>query len=558
MSLLYAVLAFLVISSGIGYILYNKGYLPSYLSYDGPFMLVHSRLGFQYVEKAAKYKRFWRTLSWGGVLFTLGGMIVGFLGLFSSAASVLLYPDTTQTTNPQNYLAIPGVNDFLPLSVGVEILIGLVVGAVLHEAGHAVLCRVEDIELESTGLVFLSILPMGAFVEPDEESKNKASRLGRVRMAAAGILQNLFLTIISIVLVVLITSTLIMPAAGAAVENVYSDSPADQSELESGSLIVSVNGEDIESNSDFQSYLNSNTDKELTVTTKEGETATISRSVFITGIQNEFLSVGTTISSVNGETISTESQLYEQAREGGPIMSLTVDGESRSVPAGVQVQLNDGTLAYVTSIGDNRVVTAEEYRRMSDDSATDMTYYTVAGGEFTEHSGSSSQVERVHTGIAGIITTDTGITYYPVEQYLGALQFDGEVVGELGMLGVLLLWFILPLASLIPGFASNFPGFAPEVNQFFTVAGGYEGVVFFTATTFFWMAWMNFNLAFFNALPIWMLDGHHILRDLLRELDDRLDNQFTKVIRSVEYGLPLLALLSLLVIVAAPVIVEML
>lgn len=557
MSLLYAVLAFLVLSSGIGYLLYKEGFLPSYLSFDGPFMLIHSRIGFQYVEKAAEYKRFWRTLSWGGVLFTLGGMIVGFLGLFSSAASVLLYPDTTQTTNPQNYLAIPGVNDFLPLSVGVEILIGLVVGAVLHEAGHAVLCRVEDIELESTGLVFFSILPMGAFVEPDEESKNRASRLGRVRMAAAGILQNLFLTVISIVLVVLITTTLIMPAAGAAVENVYSDSPAEASGLESGSLIVSVNGESIESNSDFQSYLQSNTERELQVTTKEGETATISRSLFITGVQNEFVSVGKTISSVNGEPVFTQPQLYEHARNSGPLMNLTVDGETRSIPAGVQVQLEGGTLAYVTSIGDTRVVNAEDYREATTDT-NELTYYTVTGGEFTEHSGSVSQVESVHTGVAGIITTDTGITYYPVEQYLGALQFDGEVVGELGIVGVLLLWFILPLASLIPGFASNFPGFAPEVNQFFTVAGGFEGVVFFTATTFFWMAWMNFNLAFFNALPIWMLDGHHILRDLLRELDERLDDQYTQVIRSVEYGLPFLALLSLLVIVAAPVIVEML
>jgi len=558
MSIIYFVAAFIIATTAIGYKLYERGYLPNYLSFDGPFILIHSRLGFGYVEKIAEYKRFWRTTAWGGVLFALIGMLLGFIGIVTSAASVLLSPETTQTTNPQNYLAIPGVNDFLPLSVGIEIAIALLVGAVLHEAGHAILCRVEDIELESTGIVFLSLIPMGAFVEPDEASKNLATRLGRVRMAAAGILQNLFLTAGSILLVVLITSMMIVPASGAAINSVYDDSPADNADITGNQLIVSANGQEINSNSDLQNYLESTDEKEISVQTKSGETATISRSLFITGVQSEMVPVGKTITSVNNEEAYTREDFQEIARDGGEFMNLTIEGQSYEIPAGVQVQLQNGNLGYVTQVDGERVVSASDISNSKLSNSESITFYTSTDGEWVKNTGETTDIQSVDSGVAGIIISETGLTYYPTEQYLGALQFDSAVVNEIGFMGVLLLWFMLPLATLLPGFTANFPGFSSELSQFFTVTTGPENVVFFIATTFFWMAWMNFNLAFFNSLPIWMLDGHHILKDLIYEADERLDERFTAIFEAIYYGIPFLALLALVVIIAAPVLVEVL
>jgi len=92
------------------------------------------------------------------------------------------------------------VNDFLPLSVAPEIVTGLALGLVVHEGGHGLMCRVEDIDVESVGLAFLTVVPVGAFVEPDEEDLRLADRGAQLRMYTAGVTNNFAIALVALIL----------------------------------------------------------------------------------------------------------------------------------------------------------------------------------------------------------------------------------------------------------------------------------------------------------------------------------------------------------------------
>jgi membrane-associated protease RseP (regulator of RpoE activity) len=103
----------------------------------------------------------------------------------------------------------PGVAPILPKALGIKLknvpsylqiplyaLISLVVIIIIHEAFHGILCRLEKIKLKSYGLLFLGLIPMGAFVEPDEEDLNKKKSLQKNKMYAAGSMGNFILFLI--------------------------------------------------------------------------------------------------------------------------------------------------------------------------------------------------------------------------------------------------------------------------------------------------------------------------------------------------------------------------
>ena len=113
--------------------------------------------------------------------------------LFSIQHIVVQRPPLTMANDPKNILAIPGVNDFIPFTFAVWF--GLLITMIVHEFGHAILCRVEGIRVKSMG-VLLAAIPIGAFVEPDEEDQEKTTGLKKMRMFGAGITNNILVGIL--------------------------------------------------------------------------------------------------------------------------------------------------------------------------------------------------------------------------------------------------------------------------------------------------------------------------------------------------------------------------
>jgi len=91
------------------------------------------------------------------------------------------------TEGPGAAPVLPGIN--LPFIEGV---LALAVLLVVHEGAHGVLARVGKIPLKSAGMVFLGVVPFGAFVDPDERKLQKTDADIQDRVLVAGSASNLF------------------------------------------------------------------------------------------------------------------------------------------------------------------------------------------------------------------------------------------------------------------------------------------------------------------------------------------------------------------------------
>lgn len=88
-------------------------------------------------------------------------------------------------------LLIPGVT--LPLAAGLAALILLLI---IHEFSHGILASMMKIRLKMIGLILFGIIPVGAFVEPDEKKVTKLDKASQNRIFIAGIGSNLLLSVL--------------------------------------------------------------------------------------------------------------------------------------------------------------------------------------------------------------------------------------------------------------------------------------------------------------------------------------------------------------------------
>jgi len=123
-------------------------------------------------------------------MMIIGGFFAGLLfaivyyGLFifSKVIQLLFYGiDTLSKTDPGGTLLLPGVN--LPLFEGIAALVMIMI---VHETSHAVLARIAKVPIKSSGIVLFGIIPIGAFVEPDEKKLEKIDNVRQTRVLAAG------------------------------------------------------------------------------------------------------------------------------------------------------------------------------------------------------------------------------------------------------------------------------------------------------------------------------------------------------------------------------------
>ena len=153
--------------------------------------------------------------------------------------------------DPKNVLAIPGVNDFIPFTFAVWF--GLIVTMVVHEFGHAILCRVEGIRVQSMG-VLLAVIPIGAFVEPNEEDQERSTGLPKMRMFGAGITNNIIAGLICFALTVALLG-MAVPVDAPLVKGVYVDSPSYISGMLPNSILKEVNGVPVSNRADVSAIL---------------------------------------------------------------------------------------------------------------------------------------------------------------------------------------------------------------------------------------------------------------------------------------------------------------
>ncbi|MEM2323210.1 MAG: site-2 protease family protein [Candidatus Bathyarchaeia archaeon] len=166
---------------------------------------------------------------------------------------------------------LPGVT--VDIELFLYLLIPVAIAMLIHELAHGVVMKIENIPVKSAG-IFLALLFLGAFVEPEEESYSRADRRIRRRILGAGSLANLMLGIASIILY----STLFTAPEGLIIAEVESSSPLRSLGVDRWTVVYSVDGVKMTSIREFMDYLRGRIDSYVTIYTSTGSyTVKVSR-----------------------------------------------------------------------------------------------------------------------------------------------------------------------------------------------------------------------------------------------------------------------------------------
>ncbi len=235
--------------------------------------------------------------------------LIAALGLFlivGSLIALLANPAVgaaTRELGPGSILLLPGINPLLPIVYGWA---AIVVAIAVHEGAHGVVARSGGLRVKSSGLLFFLFIPIGAFVDVDEEELKKAKPRASLRVMAAGVGANITVAVVCLIGVLLIVSTLTPLINGVYVGSVAEGMPAQAAGLKPGDVLVSIDNVLIDNSTALRAFLDSKTAGDIVqVTVRRGERwqAQYSAAVNLTTSDNR------TVMGVNIGDILSEERL---------------------------------------------------------------------------------------------------------------------------------------------------------------------------------------------------------------------------------------------------------
>lgn len=201
-----------------------------------------------------------------------------------AVASSVTFRETARGFGPQANLLIPGINPILPIGYT---LAALIISVCIHEAGHGIVARVHDLKVESTGIVLVLGIPMGAFVNIEREELAKASIKQRSAVLTAGPLNNMILAAASFILLYVVVSTLVpIPQVsnidhGIVISDVTKNSLAEGLGLSPNSILIAAAGTEIHSGDDLRKVLGGNIGNSIPITWQDHQGNMITRELSI-------------------------------------------------------------------------------------------------------------------------------------------------------------------------------------------------------------------------------------------------------------------------------------
>lgn len=441
---------------------HEKGFVPY-----GPTIMIKTKWGLRLMDALAKYRRFWNAMGYVSLVVSviLAAAIVTIL-----AIDLSVLPSMFGRTNLgiEYALAIPGLNPMLPIVYGI---IGLVVAMVFHELAHGIQSRANDIKVNSSGILY-GVVPLGAFVEPDEEETAKASRKARMHVFAAGITTNTFLAAISfLIMFLLMTNCLVCDHSGnAAVNAVVSDTEAEHLGIEASSIILAIDGVEMDADG-IADYLDSHAD---------GTLKTYHVTYLYKGTEySHDMAMGACIAGVLSDTPASSTGM----KKGGYLLS--VDDGTTTFNIGTPNGFSDFMKGTVP--GQEITVTYVNY-----DSASNTYSLPVSETVALDSNGD--------VGYLGLSTTMSGMSFTTpdITVHFGINPFYEKNGLQECTMG------ILSFVSM------PFKGYSPvpeSVTWWFDNGDAFWILVW----VLYWIFWLNIVLAISNALPALPFDGGLLL-----------------------------------------------
>lgn len=196
-----------------------------------------------------------RLISWVALIAVPIVAGFGLFFIFNHLIILLTTPaarEIGRELGPQAYVLLPGINPYLPILYGWMAIAGAIA---VHEGAHGVIARSLGFKVKSSGILFLLALPVGAFVDVDEEQMAKTKTKDTVRVLAAGVGANIAVAVVCIVGVLIITSGLTPVIDGLYVFEVAKDMPAEDAGLLSGDVFIQMDDMPIINYEDFSAVL---------------------------------------------------------------------------------------------------------------------------------------------------------------------------------------------------------------------------------------------------------------------------------------------------------------
>ena len=500
-------------------ILEKKEMLKRYnLEMSGLFLIWKTERGKKFIESISQKKRFWTAYGNISIMVITVSMVI-ILVLLAWSAYLASFIPAESAPSPRMVIGIPGVNPLIPVWYGI---LGLAVAIIVHEFSHGILARLADVKVKTLGLVFV-VVPIGAFVEPDEEEMEALPNIKRDRIYGAGPTANIIFALVFVLLFSSVFMASISPREdGLLVHGMVRGSQADLSDMGIGELVLSIDGNRVSSHEDIDSIDIPPMD-DVTVRTRYGDSErehTVVSGLTIVSVLPDYpaddagLRASDIIISIDDDYIRNYDDFNSviQQRSSGDTVNITYSRH------------RDGD--YITQMA--TVVLLDKYESFQ---------------ELYPHENKDEYRGQPYMGVTisymGISFRDVGwIRQLMVNPYTGADSFNDYVMASL-------TYISFPFLGLSP--------IPMEIAQLYEITGPLsvipESLFWTMANSFYWIFWLNLMVGLFNSLPAVPLDGGYVFKDGLSWLVEKFgmkESTENKLVHGLSYFMAFLILGMLL------------
>ena len=437
----------------------------------GPAIKINTHMGLRIIERIARPRRFWHAM---GIVSQFVAFILMAIMIVIMANAVYRLPLSLQAggIGIEYALALPGLNPLMPFWFT---LLGFIIALVFHEMAHGIQSRANDVPVTYTGLLY-GVVPLGAFVEPDEDAMGKSSRRTQLDIFAAGITANFFIAVVAFIL--------FSPVMLGTLHSQYEDNAGvymntDEDGIPAGSIITYIDGIDFEF-SDLSDAKSSETlwglGVPVTVTYDTEDSKGLTK-IFRWGVY---------ISSIVDDSAAEKAGLAKD-----DILISITDSEGSHY-----FYSNTAFTDYMSGTEGGQSVTLTYY-----DASEDAILGTVA-----ELEGKNGK------GFLGIVTTTAGMSLITTDAMIQTAANPFYGMDSLSD----------KLTGMLRYIAHPFNGFTPipeEVHWWYDEPfSGFWAL----ASIIYWTFWLNLLLGITNALPAVPFDGGYIFSGWIDKLLEKM------------------------------------
>jgi membrane-associated protease RseP (regulator of RpoE activity) len=280
---------------------------PAYrrIEFNFPMLIFRTKLFSTFFDKVGSFRAS-RYISWLSLFLVPFVAGIGLYFIVNSVLGLLSNPvvgRVARELGPGAVLLLPGINPILPIFYG---WVAIVCAIAIHEGAHGVIARNVGLKVKSSGLLFFLFVPIGAFVDVDEDQIKRARPRASLKVMAGGVGGNIVVAAVCLIGVLVLVGGLAPAVNGVYFVDVAQGMPAQTAGLLPRDVLVSIENVKINSTLELRALLDNKTSGDtIQVTVDRGEKWQYQFSTTV----NLTLSGNHTIMGVNASDLMTEERL---------------------------------------------------------------------------------------------------------------------------------------------------------------------------------------------------------------------------------------------------------